>query len=396
MQFIKKEPFVFVFFFSWAVLIRFALFPFLNDDLNHFLLPWYAFIQSHHGFPALEFAFSNYSPAYPTLLVIASYIKFIPPLVSIKLISVIFDLLVAWLAGLIVFKLTRSVPKRLIATLVVLFSPVIILNSSLWGQCDSIYTFWLLLSFYCLISDKPVYAVLSFGMAFAFKFQAMFFAPLLLTYYLKTCQNLLHLLLTPIPYLITAIPTVLAGRPLKDVLLIYLHQTDYYQSLTMHATNFYVYFSNNYYEIVMPAGLLATSFAFLILIALVIFSKRQPTPLFWLTYTPLFLFLAPMILPKMHDRYFYAAAVFMLVLMVTEWKAWYLAVVLQLTSVLTYSYFFTADHQGVLPIEMVAFLQIALLIALTVFVQQRYGLFDPMIHEYLYGGREADETLPQH
>lgn len=380
MKFIKKKPILFVLFFILGIVVRVLFFPFMNDDLDHSLLPWFAFIQSHNGFSALEFAFSNYSPAYPTLLVLFSYLKFIPPLVSIKLISVIFDLLTAWLAGKIVYKITNSSSKSLVASILVLFSPVVILNSSFWGQCDGIYTFWILLSFYYLISEKSLPAVLSFGMALAFKFQAMFFAPLLLIYYLKTKKNLLNLLLTPIPYILTAIPTLLAGRSFTEVMLIYVDQSSFFRSLTMNAPNFYVFLPNYRYDLLVPAGIIATSIAFIVLFALIYFSKKPVSPAFWLRYAAFFLFLIPMVLPKMHDRYFYPAALFLLILAVVDWKSWYLGFGLQITSVLTYTYFLTEDHQGWLPIEIVAFLQITLLGLVIWDMHRKEGLLNPLLN----------------
>ncbi|MAT44797.1 MAG: hypothetical protein CL609_20875 [Anaerolineaceae bacterium] len=380
MNFTKKQQIAIQFAFVTAFVIRVLLFPFTNLDLDYFVLPWYEFIQSHHGYPALKYAFTNYSPAYPTLLVLFSYLKFMSPLESIKIISVIFDFLNAWLAGMIVFRITNSPSKRIVITLLVLFSPVVILNSSFWGQCDGIYTFWILLSFYYLISEKSLPAVLSFGMALAFKFQAMFFAPLLLIYYLKTKKNLLNLLLTPIPYILTAIPTLLAGRSFTEVMLIYVDQSSFFRSLTMNAPNFYVFLPNYRYDLLVPAGIIATSIAFIVLFALIYFSKKPVSPAFWLRYAAFFLFLIPMVLPKMHDRYFYPAALFLLILAVVDWKSWYLGFGLQITSALTYTYFLTEDHQGWLPIEIVAFLQITLLGLVIWDVHRKEGLLNPLLN----------------
>jgi len=87
---IQIQLFLYFVLFLSAFFIRLILFPFANLDLIEYVLPWYEFIQIHDGFAALAYPFSNYSPAYPTLLVFASYIKILPAFVNIKLISVFF------------------------------------------------------------------------------------------------------------------------------------------------------------------------------------------------------------------------------------------------------------------------------------------------------------------
>ncbi len=66
-----------------------------------------------------------------------------------------------------------------------LLAPVMILNSSFWGQADSIYTAALLACLYFLLLRRNWLAFLSFGIAFAFKLQAIFLAPLLVILWFK-------------------------------------------------------------------------------------------------------------------------------------------------------------------------------------------------------------------
>lgn len=65
----------------------------------------------------------------------------------------------------------------------VLFSPITILNSSAWAQCDSIYVFWAIASLYALCNKKYAIALILLGMSFAFKLQAVFILPFFLYVY---------------------------------------------------------------------------------------------------------------------------------------------------------------------------------------------------------------------
>jgi Gpi18-like mannosyltransferase len=73
----------------------------------------------------------------------------------------------------------------LFAALAVLFTPTVILNSSFWGQADAIHTTFLLACLYFLVTRREIPAFIAFGVAVAFKLQAIFLAPLLLILLLK-------------------------------------------------------------------------------------------------------------------------------------------------------------------------------------------------------------------
>ena len=94
--------------------------------------------------------------------------------------------------GYLIYKIVKNVIARnpakpetkqsrwgLIATALYLFNPMVIYNSSIWGQTDSIGTLFILLSFYGLIIGKfwmmPVFAALALFM----KTQTVVFIPLL-------------------------------------------------------------------------------------------------------------------------------------------------------------------------------------------------------------------------
>ena len=63
-------------------------------------------------------------------------------------------------------------------------------------------------------------------------------------------------MLIPAVYGVTLVPAWLVGRPLPDLLRVYLSQTDKYLALTMNAPTLYQWFPNDLYHILYPAGML--------------------------------------------------------------------------------------------------------------------------------------------
>jgi hypothetical protein len=66
---------VFLFGTGLALWLRYSLRDYQNSDYWFYTGPWVDFIRAHGGYRALAFAFSNYTPPYPYLLVLFSYLK---------------------------------------------------------------------------------------------------------------------------------------------------------------------------------------------------------------------------------------------------------------------------------------------------------------------------------
>jgi Gpi18-like mannosyltransferase len=114
-------------------------------------------------------------------LIASTLLSGLPKILAIKLFAMSVDFICAFFTYKIV-KLKYPVGKMANwAFLAVILSPTVIYNSSLWGQCDVIYTTGLIACVYFLSIHKQIPALMSFGLALSFKLQAMFLAPLLLT-----------------------------------------------------------------------------------------------------------------------------------------------------------------------------------------------------------------------
>lgn len=315
----------------------------ITGDLTDWLFPWYDYITSHGILNALGDKFSNYAPAYTYLLAVATTFP-VQKIIAIKSISILMDIINCVLIYKIVKLRYQSGPVPLLSSAIFWILPTVIINSSYWGQCDSIYTGFLLLTLYMMILKRPLASLVYFSIALAFKLQAIFMAPFVLVLFLKSFYGqekidfkLWYFLMIPIIYIVISMPTIFLGRDPAEVLTVYLHQADTYKELNMNAANLYFLISNDYYDSVYKYGLIST---IVLLFAWVIYTYRLAFEHYkeQIVISALAcVSLAPMILPKMHDRYFYPADVISLIVAFYIPRLWFLPFIFQLTSFLAYS-----------------------------------------------------------
>lgn len=287
-----------------ALLLRLALFSYETFDYTNFLGPWYDHLQ-RNGFKGLGTGFSDYTPPYLYLLWLATCLPF-PKLYAIKLIGLLFDFALAFVVLLLVRLKYDRRPVWLAAFAAVLFAPTVFFNSALWGQCDGIYTTFLLASLYCLLRNWPGRALLFFSIAFAFKLQAIFLFPLFFVLWAKGKLSLKYFLLLPAVYIALCLPALLAGRPFSELLTIYLAQSNTYRRLTLSAPNLYQWLPNNS-NVFGQAGLIFAITLVLLLCYVCLKSDARWGKHLTVRLALTLALLVPFTLPYMHERYFYAA-----------------------------------------------------------------------------------------
>ncbi|MDD4715371.1 MAG: conjugal transfer protein TraL [Oscillospiraceae bacterium] len=315
-----------------------------TPDYIQFLSQWVSFFRTHGGFSALGSIVGDYNFPYLYFTAAISYLN-LPDLYLIKLFSILFDVIAAW-GGL---KLTEcllqnglghpqgdipSVPSRkapLAAYFVLLLLPTVILNGAYWGQCDSIYAAFALFSIYFALSNRPLVSVALMAAAFAFKLQAVFVMPLFLVLLLIRKIRLRHLFLFPVVYLLFCIPALAAGRPFSAVWDIYLSQTGSYNSrLTLNAPSAMALLPQNAdVELWHKIGI-AAAFLFVLLLLVYLFRNRKTvsTQTLFLA-TLLFSLGIPLLLPHMHERYFFLFETLSVVYACAVPKRFYLPILAQ-------------------------------------------------------------------
>ena len=204
-----------------SLVLRWCLFSIQSGDYRAFVDPWYRHLAENGGFAALGDTFSNYNTPYLVLLAATTYLP-VPELVAIKSISVIFDLVLALFTYKIIRRLRpESAWQPVIGTGLILLLPTVVMNSSAWGQCDSIYVSLCVASLYFLITRRPWLVAAFFGLGLAFKLQAIFLLPALVVVLIINRQRLVALIAAPGAFLATLVPALLAGRGLLSQLSVY-------------------------------------------------------------------------------------------------------------------------------------------------------------------------------
>ena len=321
-----------------GVIVRLPGIAFISNDYIFFLKPWYYTIIDE-GFAALSEA-SLYNVPYLYFLSLATVILAnLSPLIVIKFISIIFDFCLAFFVyKCVLFKYKRTATLPYLAALAALFAPFVILNSSVWGQNDSIYTAFLVACLYALLRERQAWAFIAFGLSFSFKSQAMFLAPLFLWLLMRKRMKLRYLFWSLTVYLATLLPAWLIGRPLGELLLIYFRQVSVDDFLTQAAPNLYQWIPNHYYHW-YPLGIVFTILVVLVIALYVHKSRVDITPDMLVHLATLSTLIMPFFLPKMHERYFFPASIMAIIFAFYFPKYWYTTVIIGLVSTLVHLHY---------------------------------------------------------
>jgi len=327
--------------------IRYALKDVYTSDADSCLLPWYYAIKENGGIRGLVVPVEglNYNFPYQFLIAIMTYIP-VNPLYGYKILSCIFDYLMAGAVAYLVYDMAVNKKKELalLAFIAVSCSPVVFMDSAAWAQCDSIYVFWIILAIIFLRKEKYLPTFIFYGIAFAFKFQAIFIMPFFLFYYFyKRRFSIIYFFLIPVMMIVLSLPALVQGRTVSEMIHIYTDNTSLHQSLADGYPTFWrVLADGTDYTGADAYGTLkhaAMAFVVIVLGCLVYMWIRNAIELtnrniilmaFIMTYTTVFF------LPAMHERYGYCYEILAIMIAFMVTKTIPLAVALTCISLTTY------------------------------------------------------------
>ena len=323
-----------------AVYIRYLGRDFLSADLVNCLTSWYhEIVNAGPGIDALLNYTGDYAFPYVFLIWLLSKLP-IPFQYGVKILSSLFDFGLAVVIGMIIqFFRPKQSASFCIGYCATLFFPNVFLNSSFWGQCDSIYTFFLFSSFLCYLHKKYPWMMIFFGMAFSFKLQSIFFLPfLLIAYWLEREFSILQFLYVPAVMLVANIPIMIAGRSPTVIITQYTWQATGYPWLYYFYPNPYFFFQARPYYLFSTGVVFLAVTVFLIFVVLLIKHKTHLNNdnvlsiLFWIAFT------CPFFLPSMHERYGYFAELLALILALVDIRKVWVVVVITLCTLPMYLY----------------------------------------------------------
>ena len=401
-----------------AVAVRWAFVDFQSGDFVAFLSRWWSYIEQHGHLAALaDGSFSNYNTPYLVLLALATYLP-VRAIAAIKAISIAFDVLLAVTASRLVAAIRpRSEWLPFVAFAIVALLPTVVMNSGVWAQCDSIYATFCLASLVCLVRGRPWAASAWFGVAFAFKLQAIFLLPVLVGVLIVNRLRLRTLVAAPVAFLACLVPALVAGRSLLSQLAVYPAQisdpsgvggtvggtgagggapgggqlpgggqmpggigtpgprpggsggppsgmpngvpsaTSAAQTVTLthNAPTPYAWLPSS--SVWLYAGLAVTALVVLAFGVWLLLRRRPLTPGEIVLVAATAALLIPLLLPQMHERYFYLAEVLLVVAGVVDWPFAVPAVCIQVASVSTYLGYLR--NQPLMPLQVAAAFAVA-------------------------------------
>lgn len=345
--------------FLFGAYMRITMRYFVSEDSYYDYLRWYDEIKSMGGLKALGTQVGDYNVLFQTIVALFSYTPIIP-LYAYKLFSTLFDFLLALLIAYIVKKGSFSSDFKLAAFAfsLVWLSPVVALNSAMWGQCDSIYTFFVILAVYLLYKEKHIASMAVLGIAFSFKLQTVFILPFFLfIYFYKKKFSVLHFAIVPAVMWVTTLPAIISGRGFLTGFKLFFEQTEEYKCIMMDYPSFWLCMAFNYqqkyYEYIRPIAMVITVAVLAGWMIFAIKNKINMNATNFIGFALILTYSAVFFLPAMHERYGYIYEILAILYMFKNKKSIIPCFLLTLTSIATYSiYLFVApielSHLGIM------------------------------------------------
>lgn len=349
-----------------AVAVRGSLLDFKSDDYFASLKPWYNTISSQ-GFAAFGTNFSTYNPPYLYLLYpIARFFPSVPTVVAVKLPGLISDFVCGLFVYLIVgLKAGRQRWLPFAAAMVVLLAPSVMLNAAFWGQADSIFTAGILGWVYFLMRRRSILAMICFGLGLAFKLQAIFLAPIILALALRRILSWKSLLAVPVILFLAILPSWIAGRPLADLVNIYLYQASQFEFITMNAASAYAWLpgTKQVFNLFYIPGVLTGLAAAYVLFVIAYKAPGDHSKLLILDLALAATLVIPFFLPKMHERYFFPADILSIVVAFFAPELFFIPILVAGASFLSYAPFLFQTE--IIPLGLLSAAQLVAIAGLT-------------------------------
>lgn len=319
----------------FAILARISLFPYVSSDFTNYTEVWYNTIKDNGGLFGIGSIVGNTSPIYTYILALLTCLP-VSPLFGIKIISCIFDIIIAFTILRIIMGITKSIRISLCGYTAILLSPTIMLNSSAWGAYDSIYTCFILFCLFSFMKNRPFKGLLFFSIALAIKLQAIYFAPVLLVMWLKNRTRVKYFIAIPIVYIISIIPAFLGGRSLFDLIILYIKTATSPVNPSNNPPNLFSLMSGVPYEYITVMGVFICGAIVMIELYLLYTKIFRFTPTSVITIALLFTATIPYFLPNMNERHFYMAEILSILLAFCRPSTWYIAILINLASFISY------------------------------------------------------------
>ena len=305
-----------------AFALRYCFLTYETLDFQDWIAAWIRSLREAGPWKGLggEIWSCNYNVPYLYFLALIAKSE-ISDLLLVKLLSIFFDIVLAWAVMRLVGVLTKGDPVRKLAAFVLtLWLPSVVLNGALWGQCDCIYGAFAVLAVYLALDERPGLSVAAAALSVSFKLQGIFLLPVYFIFLISGRIRWKHIFIFPATYILSILPAVFAGRGFWELLTLYARNTGSigdglnYNSSSMYALPCLDGLSG------AAAGRLGIVLAFFFvcgLYAWLVIRLKDVNNRALFGAAVLFAIGVPYFLPHMHDRYFFVADILTLALAVS-------------------------------------------------------------------------------
>ena len=336
---------------GFALIMRYALRNVVAGDYKMFFEPWVATLrEAGGGIKGLsaEFEYVDYTTPYLTILSFISICPFLNTLLLMKLVSIFFDFVAAFAVMAIVYDRTKNMTYGILGYGALLMVPTVLTNGAMWAQCDIIFTSFVLWSLYFMLKDKPAWTMAFYGIAFAFKLQTLFLAPLYVILWMKGKVKLKHFLFLPLMYVIGMIPSLLAGKSFWELISVYFFQANGQMDIYALSHKF-----PNIYQLIgtdsflfeyADAGIWVTLGALMILMYCFARKQYEMNACLLLRMGMLLTMTVVFFLPHMHERYAILVDVMAIVYVFFDFRKLYIPVLTILCSFAGYTVYLAQNN----------------------------------------------------
>lgn len=350
-----------------ALYMRYALRNVVAGDYKVFFEPWVATLrEAGGGFAGLaaEFEYVDYTTPYLTILSFISICPFLNTLLLMKIVSIGFDFVAAIGILCFVYHEKKSTTAAVLAYGALLFAPTVVANGAMWAQCDIIFTSFIILSLLFIAKNKTTTGMIFYGVAFAFKLQTLFIAPLYVILWVKKKIKLQQFLWLPIIYFIGVIPSWIAGKNLWELLTVYLFQANGEMDIYALSHKF-----PNIYQIIgtdaflreyADAGIWLTLAALMFLLYYFAKKEYKMTNVLMVEMGMFFVMVIVYFLPHMHERYAILVDVLAIVFAFCRPKKLYVPILVLLSSFAGYTVYLAQNN--VVPLYVYAWIWLLLML----------------------------------
>ncbi len=353
---------------------RLSMFNHISGDMVSFLIPWMDEFRDG-GFKALGTQVGDYNLPYQFIVYLLSLIPGRTEY-KIKIVSVVFDILLSY--AVMDFISTLEGKKELdfkaaLGYAITFLMPAVVLDSAAWGQCDCIYTFFVIITLNLFFKDKIRWAFFFLGIALSFKLQSIFILPFILILYFRDKKFSVVNMLCVLPGLyIPCIPAIIAGRGIFSPIMVYLNQANEYPYMWLNFPSFWNLVTIPYtgYDFIGGGYNVLKTFAVCLTMALlggllfyeVSRKKQNGTPKDDVMLLLITMLICVYFLPSMHERYSFTFDVLLIVYMLLKPRAIPLALVCFGISSLTYGHYLFGVYYNIMICAIVYLIVLAIIL----------------------------------